>query len=170
MNKLSWKYRILTAVISGVIYGSLMIILKGGFSIENISREIYGALFFAIFFGLGFPFLLEKLAPKLGETVPVPSLEADETIILEEPANLFQNKFIAVGGKLFLTESRLIFNSHKYNLQNEATSIIRENIADIAERKSMGIIDNGLRVTTKDNLTYDFVINNRQVLIDYLKS
>jgi hypothetical protein len=169
MNKLNWKQRLLIALISGITYGLMMIILNGGFSNENISKGIYGSLLFSIFFGLGFPFLLEKLAPKLSSKVKIPELNKNETIIFEEPANLFRNKFIAVGGKLFLTENRLIFNSHKYNFQNGAASITRENIVEIIERKSMGIVDNGLRITTKDNLKYDFVVNHRMELIEKLK-
>lgn len=170
MKKFNWKHTLLIALISGIIYGLIIVIFDGGLSDENISRSIRGGLFFFIFYAVGFTILIKKIAPKLASKVKLPELKENETVIFEEPANLFRNKYIAVGGKVYLTEERLIFNSHKYNFQNGETSISRENIAELIERKTMGLIDNGLRVTTKDNLRFDFVLNNRMVLIDKLKS
>jgi hypothetical protein len=170
MKKLNWKHRILIALIGAIIYGLVIVIFDGGLSDANINKVMFGSLFMFIFYALGFTILIKKIAPKLAAKVKLPELNKNESIVWEEPANLFRNKYIAVGGKVFLTEERLIFNSHKYNFQNGETSIRRENIAELIERKTMGLVDNGLRVTTKDNLEFDFVLNNRMVLIDKLKS
>jgi len=170
MKKINWRERILFALTLGVGYGVIILIFKGDLSDETISEAIRGAGVFFIIFGLGFPALLEKLVPALGMKVKLPELKDNESIVWEEPAKLFHNKYLLAGGKVFLTEDRLIFNSHKYNFQNGETSISRDNIAELIERKTMGLVDNGLRVTTKDNLEFDFVLNNRVELIEKLRS
>ena len=59
------------------------------------------------------------------------------------------------GGKLFLTNKRLIFKAHKYNLQTGETSIDLQKINSIQERKPARLVDNGLRIETTEtqNLT-----------------
>ena len=90
-----------------------------------------------------------------------PEMEEDENIIYEDGANLFSGTWVAVGGKLFLTNKRLIFNPHKYNFQKGETSIDLSEITEISKRKTSRIMDNGLRIVTKDNEKYDLVLNDR---------
>ncbi|WP_372755879.1 GRAM domain-containing protein [Labilibaculum sp.] len=59
---------------------------------------------------------------------------------------------MAAGGKLFLTNKRLIFNTHKYNFQTGETSINLGDITAINKRKTSHIIDNELRIITKTSL------------------
>jgi hypothetical protein len=169
MKKLNWRHTILIALIGAIIYGLVIVLFDGGLSDKNINKVIFGSLFMFIFYAIGFTFFIKKLAPKLASKVKRPELMENESIVWEEPANLFRNKYIAVGGKVFLTEERLIFNSHKYNFQNGETSISRVNVAELIERKTMGLVDNGLRLITKDNMEFDFVLNNRVELIERLK-
>ena len=98
-----------------------------------------------------------------------PEMEDDEIIIYEDGANLFSGTWVAVGGKLFLTNKRLIFNPHKYNFQKGETSINLSEITEISKRKTSRIVDNGLRVVTKDNAKYDLVLNDRDEWLKQLK-
>jgi len=122
MKKINWKYRILYAILIGILYTGLLYIFSC--SINDITFPSKGLIiqgvFFGIFFGFGFPFLMEKIAPILIEKVKRPIMNDNEKILFEDGSNMFNGKIISVGGKLFLTNKRLIFNSHKYNFQKGA--------------------------------------------------
>jgi len=64
----------------------------------------------------------------------------------------------AVGGKFFLTNRRLVFKSHKLNIQNHELSIHLIDIANVGRYKNLGIINNGLIVTSNDNKVGKFVV------------
>ena len=49
-------------------------------------------------------------------------LKPGENLIRSTPANM-QRGLEAVGGKLYLTDSRILFTSHKFNFQNGPTEI-----------------------------------------------
>jgi len=169
MKKLKWKERLLIALISGVIF-TITIFLIDSFSNEiKINHILLQGFVFTVLFGFGFPLLMEKLTKRQLAKVKNPELTENETIIKEDGANLFHNFFNAIGGKLFLTEKRLIFNSHKFNLPNSTITIQLEDISEIIERKTIGIINNGLRIKTKNGLRYDFVVNDRNNWIEKLK-
>ena len=57
-------------------------------------------------------------------------LEAGESIIRKSPAN-HQRGVEAVGGKLYLTQQRLIFEAHAFNFQTGATVIPLPSITDL---------------------------------------
>lgn len=170
MIKMSWKYRIIFAIGTGFFYTILLyfINLLAEDDAFPISGIIFQGVFFAVFFGLGFPFFNEKLATKynkkLGEKIK-PELEENEKIEIEGPANLFRG-IEGVGGKIYLTDRKLIFKSHKINIQKGQTDIEYKNIKEITERKPAKFIDNGIRITTIDNKEYDFVVNERDVWIE----
>ena len=170
--KLNWRYRILFAVLTGLSYSG-MLYLFDFFSenkLHSTNSLIFQGIFFAIFFGLGFPYLIEKFggkfASKLGKNI-IPELIENEQIENEGPANLFRG-IEGVGGKLFLTNKKLIFKSHKLNIQTGQTNIDYSNIMDIVERKTAKIIDNGIRIKTTDGEEFDFVVNDRESWIEKL--
>ncbi|MDM8158534.1 GRAM domain-containing protein [Labilibaculum sp. K2S] len=169
MKKLNFKQRIIFVLLSGIPYGIVLLLLNYIFDLYTIKSVLYQTLFFTILFGIGFPFVLEKLVPKMLSKVKNPEMHADETIIFEDGASLFRGALVAVGGKLFLTNKRLIFNPHKYNFQKGETSIELSEITEISKRKTSRIMDNGLRVVTKDNTKYDLVLNDRDEWLKQLK-
>ncbi len=169
MKELNWRARVLLALGIGTVYSIILISFYEITGETNFTRLLFQIIFFTIFIGLGLPFILEKLAPKLLSKVKTPDLFDNEKIIFEDGANLFRGKWIAVGGKLFLTEERLIFNSHKYNFQNGQTSIDLRSIKEINEKKTSGIIDNGMRIITKDNSKFDFVVNGRNEWVNLIR-
>ena len=165
MIKLNWKSRIVLAIVTGILYaGSLS--LFDYFSEEKLystNALFFQGLFFGLFIGLGLPFLTEKLGskliPELGKSI-APDLIENEQIEFEGPANLFTG-IEGVGGKLFLTNKQLIFKSHKLNIQTGQTNIHYTEITQIIEIKTGKLVDNGIRVSTKDGKKFDFVVNDR---------
>jgi GRAM domain len=93
-------------------------------------------------------------------------LNKNEQLQKDGAANL-QRGIESVGGKLYLTNQRLIFESHGFNVQRGATTIP---VADIRTVKAswtkllglIPIMPNSLTVTTSDGTNYSFVLLNRR--------
>lgn len=84
-------------------------------------------------------------------------------------ANYFKG-IEAVGGKINFDETGLTFQSHALNIQTGETRIEYSQITKIAKRNTLGIVPNGISIFTKDNFEHKFVINNRNSVIEFLKS
>lgn len=93
--------------------------------------------------------------------------EVDETILFETGANHFKGE--GVGGKLYLTNKRLVFKSHKFNVQNHKLSIRLSDIDKVVRYKVLGLVGNGLSVTTKDNKIEKFVVQQIEEWLNQLK-
>ncbi len=165
MIKMNWKYRVIFALLTGVFY-TLMLWLFDYFSDENLYSTgslIFQGVGFGMLFGIGFPYVSEKFAGKFSKNRGMkiePELELNEEIEIEGPANLFRG-IEGVGGKIFLTNKKLIFKSHKINVQKGQTNIEYSKIQEIVKRKTVKLIDNGIRITTDNGKKYDFVVNER---------
>lgn len=83
--------------------------------------------------------------------------EPDENILFQTPANHFKGAE-GVGGKLYLTSKHLIFKSHKLNIQNHQLSINLTDIYHVDRYKTLGLINKGLSIITKQNTTEKFVV------------
>lgn len=90
-----------------------------------------------------------------------------ETIIFETPANHFKG-MEGVGGRLYLTNKRLVFKSHKWNIQNHLFEIDITDIKEIGRYKPLGIVNTGLTVTTEGNNVEKFVVDEVQTWIEKL--
>lgn len=170
MTKQNWKFKIVSVVITGLLFAGIMSLmdywLDGGF--ESALSYVFQGLFFGILMGLGFPYLMEKFggkfASKLGKNIK-PELTPNELVEIEGPANLFRG-IEGVGGKLFLTNKKVIFKSHKMNIQKGQTDIEYNAITEIIKRKTAKLIDNGIRIKTNDGKEFDFVVNERDKWIE----
>jgi hypothetical protein len=91
----------------------------------------------------------------------------DERILFETGANHFKGAE-GVGGRLYLTNQRLVFKSHKFNIQNHELSIRLSDIRQIEKYKIWGLINKGLSVTTLDNKTEKFVVQQMDEWINQL--
>jgi hypothetical protein len=92
-------------------------------------------------------------------------LAPGETLVKEGRANL-QRGIESVGGHLYLTDRRLIFESHRLNVQSGPTEIALADITDIrkAWTKFLGVIPmapNSLAVTTRDGQARQIVLSGR---------
>ncbi len=91
-----------------------------------------------------------------------------EEICADIPANLFRG-FEAVGGKLKITSSRVLFDPHDINLQKMPAEIPLSDIAEVRKRNTWGIIPNGLLIRTKTGVEYKFVAWGRDRLISVIE-
>jgi hypothetical protein len=83
-------------------------------------------------------------------------------IIRSGGANHFINGE-AVGGKLYLLADKLQFQSHGFNIQNHGQIIGIEQIKEVSFYNTLGLVPNGLAITTLDGQTEKFVVGNRRL-------
>ena len=97
-----------------------------------------------------------------------------ETIVKETAANL-QRGIETVGGRLYLSSRRLIFESHPFNIQTGATAVSLDDVVGV--RKSwtrflnvIPVMPNSIAVTTKDGTEYRLVLNDRGGWVEAIKA
>ena len=93
-------------------------------------------------------------------------LHPSEHIVKSGVANL-QHGIESVGGKLHLTNQRLVFESHRFNLQTGATIIPRASIVGVQKcwTKFLNLIPmlpNAIAVSTNRNEKFCLVVGNRK--------
>ncbi|SNS61511.1 PH domain-containing protein [Belliella buryatensis] len=170
---LNLKQRLVFAITSGVVYSfSLFLIdLIFGGEVKSAEELVFMGIFFGGVFGVGFPILMEWIgAPMFEKLVDsiTPSLEIDEKIEYVQAANLFRG-IEGVGGQVFLTNKKLIFKGHKFNIQKGQKDFPYEDILSCIARKTGGLIDNGVRLQTKGGEQHDFVVHEREVFLGMLR-
>lgn len=89
-------------------------------------------------------------------------LKQNEQIAKSGLANL-QKKLETIGGKLYLTNQRLVFEAHKLNFQGGSTEIELSSIQSSTKcwTKFLGFIPlmpNSLAILAKDGKEYSFVL------------
>jgi GRAM domain-containing protein len=82
-------------------------------------------------------------------------------------ANLWRG-FEAVGGRLVLTNQRVLFEAHNFNFQTTPVAIPLSAIETVAPSLTFGIIPNGLTIHCSDK-TYKFVVSGRNRIISKLQ-
>ena len=93
--------------------------------------------------------------------------EPGENILFETPANHFKG-IEGVGGKLYLTNKRLVFKSHKLNIQQHQLSLLTKNIKSFNRYKTLGLVDNGLAIIIAEGKTEKFVVEQVEIWIKFL--
>lgn len=96
-------------------------------------------------------------------------LRPNERTVKEGAANL-QKKIETVGGRLCLTDQRLVFEAHKFNIQGGATEVELSDIQSIRPcwTRFLGLIPlfpNSMAVSTKHDKEYRFVLLGRHAWI-----
>jgi hypothetical protein len=97
-------------------------------------------------------------------------LNQNEQLIKQGAANL-QKGMETVGGKLYLTNQRLIFEPHKINIQRGTTEILLRGIKSSEKcwTKFLGfipLISNSLAVYGKQGEDYRFVLSDRSAWLE----
>lgn len=100
-------------------------------------------------------------------------LSSDETIKRQAPANL-QRGWESVGGHLYLTNERLVFESHAFNVQSGTTTLDLVGIKDVTKcwtrfLNLFPIAPNSIKVETKDGFNLKFVVYNRDKWISEIR-
>lgn len=102
----------------------------------------------------------------MGSNAPVDTeLGQDEQPIKEGRANLMRGPE-AVGGKLYLTNQRLIFESHALNVQRGAEQVPLADVVEVGKvwTRVFGVlplVPNSLAVTDGEGVVRRFVLNGR---------
>ncbi|WP_422927894.1 hypothetical protein [Singulisphaera sp. PoT] len=102
------------------------------------------------------------------------ALHEGESLQKFEVANI-QRGWEIVGGKLALTNERLIFESNVYDINYGSTVIELPEIADVQEcwaqlLNLIPIMPNAIAITTKAGKEYRLVVYGRSAWIDAIKS
>ncbi len=164
MTKKVW----ITAVMFGLPWSISMIgynlIVNGGPTLIIIVTSAIGGLVFGLLFALTMQFMAKRLFNKiLVETAD------DESIIKEGGANHFKGKE-GVGGKLVLTDKRLIFKSHKFNIQNHQDTFDLEQIEKLQATTTLKFLKNGLILELKNNDSHKFIVDEPSDWIEKVMS
>lgn len=77
--------------------------------------------------------------------------------------------FEGVGGRIILTNQRLLFEAHGINIQREPLSIPLDDILGVTTYNSMGIVPNGFKVQCRSGQEYKFIAFNRQQILDLIR-
>ena len=89
-------------------------------------------------------------------------LMQDEKIIKKGKANHFLG-VTNVGGTLYLTNIRIIFETNALNWMEKHTFLLLlKDISDIGKRNTLFIIPNGMFITSKEGKTDKFVVFGRE--------
>ncbi|MGK0454966.1 MAG: PII-like signaling protein [Paraglaciecola sp.] len=165
----SWKQIFFSMIFSIVIYGLILYLIGVDESLKMITLQaiIWGVLF-TLFLKFLFPWFMKKLLGKRIDNI-IPELLKNEKVEEEIGASLFRG-IEGVGGKMFFTNQRLIFKSHSLNIQKGQTNIDYSEIKNIEKRKTIKIVDNGIKVTTKEGKEYCFVVSDRDIQIQKIKN
>ncbi|WP_413373001.1 GRAM domain-containing protein [Paenibacillus taichungensis] len=88
-----------------------------------------------------------------------------EYVIFERIQANWLRGFEGVGGKLFLTNERLVFIPHGLNFQTEWVQIEIWAMTKIEKSATWGLIPNGITVTLDSGHVFKFVVWNRSKII-----
>src|SRR4051794_3722606 len=88
-------------------------------------------------------------------------LDSNEILIKQGAANLFR-KFGAVGGWLYLTNKRIFFKPHRFNVRAKEASIPIMSIKEVQPTRSLWLFPNRIVIRT-DSKTFSFILNERDV-------
>ncbi len=145
-------------LLSIILFGLPMGFVFGVFY-KNFRIGLLSALASGLLFGLimtSFIYFQSAKFKKLGTEMP--------GLIYGDGANhLIKNE--SVGGYLFLFEDHILFKSHSLNMQSHDLSIPIKDIVTMKRFNNLGIVPNGLSISTLEN-DERFVVFNVKKWID----
>ena len=150
--KTFWQAGLPFGILMGIFY-SLIYGWKNG---------AWAGLFAGILFGLLIALFLNYQSRKFTQNRP---LSADEKLVKEGPANHHGN-----GGWIYLTDSRLFYVSHKFNINNHELSIPLSEIAAVEKGHSLGIVSNQLILNLSGGQTEKFVVQGVKGWLNQIQS
>ncbi|MEN3185039.1 MAG: GRAM domain-containing protein [Atribacterota bacterium] len=95
------------------------------------------------------------------------ALKPGEQVLADVAANLFRG-IEAVGGRMKITNQRIVFEPHALNVQRAVLEISLDEVMEVKKRTTLGIFPNGLLVRTKSGEDYKFVVWKRDRLIQLI--
>jgi len=92
------------------------------------------------------------------------ALKKNEKILADRACNLFRG-IEGVGGRLKITNQRLIFEPHAINVQKQILEVPLNQIKEVNTRNTLGFIPNGILIKLVSGQEYKFVVWKREELI-----
>ncbi len=122
--------------------------------IKRVIAAVVAGAFACLLFESGIGLFRKFMQANVGQSelvkdVTTINADPDEEIIFQTGANHFQ-AWEAVGGKLYLTNKRLIFKSHNMNIQKQELMIPLSDIKEISRYKVYRLSNNGMIIYLKD--------------------
>ncbi len=157
-NRKKIRYGLIFGITLAIIYILQDILGHADLSTQHFIVVIVSSLFGGAVGGILFGWILGILtgSRQLSKDTQI-TIDTNETIVFTTGANHFKG-VEAVGGKLYLTNKRLIFKSHSFNIQNHEFSISLSEVDKVKRYDTFGIVNNGLLVTTVHNSIEKFVV------------
>jgi hypothetical protein len=152
-----FRQAVLAALLFGVPMGVYFGFVSGSAAHGAVSGLLGGAAFGAF---VGIFLKVSMSSSRLEMEGQAAGFDADETVAHFGPANHFKGAE-GVGGKLYLTNKRLRFRSHKINLNNHDESYALGEIAGVEPVRTLGIVPNGVLVRLRDGRGERFVVTGR---------
>lgn len=153
-----------TALQTGIPFAVLMypvlLFISGG----SLGSTIPVAVAAGVMFGLLIAAFVEYQHRKFAGHDPT---DPGEKLLMWGGANHWKGKE-SVGGYLYLTDERLVFISHKVNIQNHKLSIPLEEISSVRPCQTLVVVPNGMEVVRGQDKER-FVIHNRRGWIGKLQ-
>ncbi len=165
MTQFTWKHKIIFGVAMSILHALLLLgVDKMAGDIPDYKSIIIQGVVMGVFYVFFFPYIMRRTARKLSKKVDLAVeniIVSPEEILYDGGANQVKGKE-GVGGKLFITNKRILFVSHKFNIQSGTTSIDPADVTSVDKTKLAKIFNSGILLTLKDNTTYKFSVNNQE--------
>lgn len=149
------KVTVATGLPFGILWGGFMRLAMGpsfGLGVALAAGTLFGLMM------AGFQAWMSD-SKRRSKQMPFES-RAGETVVHEGPAN-HKLGLEYRGGWLFLTNERLAFRPHAMNIQKDTLDLERADLAKIDLVATLGVVPNGLLVTTRDGKEQRFVVVER---------
>jgi len=127
-------------------------------------------IFAGIVGGIAFGLALTNIQRSVANRFSIKSEDYEGARILcQGPANHFKG-MESRGGWLILTEKALHFRNHRHNIDNTDLSLSLTEIASVRASNTLGVIPNGLLVSTDDGPPHRFVVQTRGRWLDTFRA
>jgi len=146
---------LLAGLVFGVALGAVLWVTTASGYYAFHGGFLGGALF-----ALALKAFLRIETPRAPVDAGKEGFDEGETLLHHGPANHYKG-IEAVGGRLFLTDKRLRFRSHAFNVQKHDESYPIDAIASVEPARTLGVVPNGLLVSLRDGRKERFVVSDR---------
>lgn len=173
---MSKRILMLSAII--VVVSTLLIYLAGlvfGFksSLLSIIGSVLASGFFYSLFVAG---VFQKVDSSSNNDIFNESISPDEELLFVGLSSIqtdylsSSRAFLSDRGELFLTEKQLVFIGAKRNLEDVKVKVPLEDIKRIRKTSFLYLLNDGLRIDTKNEKVFVFYLEDREELFRLLKS
>lgn len=143
---------------SAVLWAIVWIGIKSAENNGFTTTILWASIGRGLFMGISWALIMKWMSGDPYKHVKL-KLEADETVVKEGGANLIPvNK--GEGGKLAITNKRLLFKGQRYDTRDFQMVIEYDKIENIRIHKSWKLLKNELHITMLDATKHRFAVDN----------